>query len=342
MELFSKRNKRGSLRSYQYRHRLLPSGREDENDASLIKKSTRKRIHELLKYFTSTDKFIERYFLVHDQNIDSFFLFRKMLTDFSSRELGYDMAEYIKCETFEFVNEKADDFKFFDLIETLLIFAQKDQRDSMAKRINKVLKEEGEPFMIHGFMIVDGEQSGLRSIITLIKDATLKKGLEDYYRNANTDTGYEMLARISASLLQRIFSSPVSKEKTKDYSEELCKAVAEKWTDKTNEDDLKKLLNDTIKNAKELSNQVTNIRHTDQSTIPVDSPKIHKMIAGKNMNIVELIILTLPERFILEQDPEEMKQSYIDDYQIKATLKPYIPKKNVKEVDDIDPEDIPF
>lgn len=265
-----------------------------------------------------------------------------MISDFSSREIGYDITEYIKIETLEFREEKIDDTKLFDFIETVLIFAKEDIRNSLIDRLNKVFKEEGEQYTIHGFMIIETEQSGLRSALPLIKDGNLQKSLREYYRNANADTQYEVLAKISAGILQRITTSP-EKKKTKNYAEEICESVAKKWTDSGNTENLKELLSETIKNAKDLSNKVTDIRHTDQSTIPVDNPKIYKLVASKNINIAELIILTLPERFISEQNPAELKKTYVTDYNIDLTSAWRIKKRKIEDWDDeINPEDIPF
>lgn len=192
-------------------------------------------------------------------------------------------------------------------------------------------------------MIIETEQSGLRSALPLIKDPQLQKSIKEYYRNNSAlEIQYEVLARISANILQRITTSPISKNKTKNYADELCNEVAKRWTDSKKTTELKQLLNETIKNAKDLSNQVTDIRHTDQSTIPVDSPKIYKLVSSKNINIAELIILTLPERFISEQNPKELKESYIQDYKIDATSSWVIKKKIVKDLEEINPEDIPF
>ena len=279
--------------------------------------------------------------MVHDENKDIFYLYDKMIVDFSSREAGYDMSEYIKMETLEFINEKPDDFKFFDFIETLLIFSKESQRNTLVARLNKVFREENEPFAIHGFMIIETEHSGLRSALPLIKDRHIQKGLREYYRNHGIgDPQYEVLAKISSSVLQRITTSPDSKKDTKDYAEELCDDVASNWTDTDKVEGLKKLLSETILNAKKLSNGVTDIRHSDQNTIPVDNPKIYKLINSKNINLIELIILTLPERFISEQDPGELKTIYNKDYNIDTTASWRIKKRVIEE--DINPEDIPF
>jgi len=341
MEIFSKRNnkERGiqSVRRFGYRG-------SDEEGIALIKDGTRVRLHQQIKYFCSSLNYVERYMMVHDENRDAFSLYSKLIIDFSMREAGYNLSEYLKIDTLEFCNKKLDDSKFFDFIEMLLIFAKEDKRNELVSRFNKIFKEESEPFIIHSFMIIETEQSGLRSALPLIKDILLQKSIREYYRNNIHGTEYEILAKISASILQRLTTSPVSRGKTKDYAEELCEAVAKKWTDQKNVKELKQLLNETIKNSKDLSNQVTNIRHSDQTTIPVDSPKIYKLIATKNINIAELIILTLPERYISEQNPFELKKTYIEDYNINTGASWRYEKKQVKvkEDEEINLEDIPF
>jgi hypothetical protein len=340
MELFSKRNNKGkNIQAYRFRHRQI----SDEEEIKLISDNTRVRLHEQLKFFCCSEIFLERGFIVHDENREVFYLHQKILSDFSSREIGYDIGEYVKMETLEFRDEKIDDSKFFDFIETILIFAKDDVRESLVARLNKIFKEESEQFIIHGFMIVETEHSGLRSALPLIKDAQLQKSIREYYRSSQAETQFEILAKISAGILQRITTSPESKGKTKDYAEELCEAVAVRWTDSKNASNLKTLLNETILNSKNLSNQVTDIRHTDQTTIPVDSPKIYKLIASKNINLAELIILTLPERFISEQNPSALKKSYAVDYNVDLTAAWRIKKKKIEDwSDEIDPDDIPF
>lgn len=340
MELFSKRNNK--FRGFAYRTARYRSTSEEE-EIKLISDKARVRLHQQLKFFCSSEIFIERGFIVHDENRDIYYLHQQMISDFSSREIGYDLASYIKIETLEFREEKIDDSKFFDFIESILIFAKNDTRENLVTRFNKIFKEESEQYTIHGFMIIETEQSGLRSALPLIKDLSLQKSLKEYYQNAQADTQFEVLAKISAGILQRITSSPEAKDQTKTYAEEICEAVAKKWTDSTNVEALKKLLSETIKNSKELSNKVTDIRHTDQTTIPVDSPKIYKLVASKNINLAELIILTLPERFISEQNPSELKKTYSADYNVDLDAAWKIRKRKIEEWDtEIDPADIPF
>ena len=71
----------------------------------------------------------------------------------------------------------------------------------------------------------------------------------------------------------------------------------------------------------------------------MDSPKLYKLVAYKNINLVELIILTLPEKFISEQNPEELKESYVAEYRINAGATPVVKKSPVVE---INPDEIPF
>lgn len=339
MELFSKRNNKGknlrSYRNYHFRYR----NESDEDSIRLVENDTRTRLHELLKFACSTDSFFERYMMVHDENKNEFHLYSKMFTDFSTREAGYDISDYIRLDNLEFKSEKPDDSRLFDFIEMLLIFAESTEREELVRRLNKIFKEESDPYTVHGFMIVETDYSGLRSALPLIKDSQLQKSLREYYKNNTADAQYEVMAKISASILQRITTSPTSKDQTKNYAEQLCEEVASRWTKKEYVDSLKTLMSETILNAKRMSNEISDIRHSDQSTIPVDSPKIYKLIASKNINLVELIVLTLPEKFISEQNPEELKDSYVNEYRINVNTAPRIKKRPVEE---INPEDIPF
>lgn len=203
-----------------------------------------------------------------------FFLTNKTISKITKREVGYDISDFINLRTLEFKKEKGFDNKLFDLLEIVFIFTKNDNRDEVVNRFNKIFKEEGDSFLIHNFMIVrsDGGR-GLRSITPFIQEELLQEKINNFYKHKRND--YELAAKTSSEIIQLIFSSPKSQSKTKKYAKKICEEVAKKWTNKKDRKKFAKLLNKTILNAKKLSNQISNIRHTDRTTIPVDNPNIY-------------------------------------------------------------------
>jgi len=88
--------------------------------------------------------------------------------------------------------------------------------------------------------------------------------------------------------------------------------------------------------SKSLSNAIQDIRHTDKHTIPVDGPNIYKLIAKINTSIIEAVILTVPDKYIIDIKLDSIKESYLTSYNIDPNNGWIISKK------DIDVDDIPF
>lgn len=350
MQLFSKRNGDRYARRFALRHAdhsaYLTRQPNLEQDR-FISDPLRNRLKEQLKYIVGSNKFLEPFLIVNSEKTGDHYLHKQTLSDLSLREIGYNISDSIDLGDLEFKTEKISDFKFFDLIELIIIFSKPDKREEIIERINTIFKEEKGIFSIHGFMIVSKENDGLRSIIPLIKEKNLQEKIKSYYeQRLASSVNYEFLARISADIIQLLFSSPLSKSKTKKFANGLCIKVAESWTEKTKVKELAGLISETVKNAKDLSNQISNVRHTDRTTIPVDSPNFYKLISSKNINLAELVILSLPELFIMEQDPEGLKNSYLKKYQVDKDVGWTIKKKDQGSIEypeeDIDPKDIPF
>jgi hypothetical protein len=265
------------------------------------------------------------------------------MIDLSLRELGYDMSDYIDLREINFSDDKEKDEKLFDFVELLIIFTKSEKRSELIERINEIFIEEGNDFLIFQYMIINRKNTGLKSILPLIKDGLLKTKLNEYYQSALLPAPqYETLARISADIIQRLFSSPDAKDKTKKYADDVCKNIAERTTILENIDVLTKLLSDTIKNAKELSNQISNIRHTDQITIPVDSPNIYKLIVFKNINLAEITILSLPEKYITDHNPDQLKNSYLKKFNLDKNAGWIVESNKQNNDNDIDIKNIPF
>ncbi len=312
MELFSKR-----YCIFLQRLGRLPV-REGEDKRKLLPTALRNRLQHEVKYVIHSN-YLEQFLLVKDSEGNELYLHASTLSDLSFRELGYDMTEILDCKEMDFNGPHYDDARFFDLIELLIIFSIRSKIDELVDRFQTIFREEGDSYIIHKYMIFRKNETGLRSILPLVKDRQLKNKLEEYYDASglhfrDVKTNYEADARTAADLVQMIFSSPSRKKDTKAYAEDLCKQVASKWTDEKSVKKLTDLLNETVKNAKLLSNEVGNIRHTDKHTVPVENPNFYRLIARKNISIVELVILSLPEKFVTNQNAETIKNGYLSRY----------------------------
>lgn len=333
MELYSKRNtSRGT--------RLLWREKE-ENRNVFLSEVLRKRLQQEVEYDIKSNSFFEPHLIVHNEVTQKFYLHETTLSEISLRELGYDITTVIIPSTLFFEDDPKviDDYKFFDLIELLLVFSRKSERQKLAARLSSILQEEGDLFTVHGFMIFKKGEAGLSSLRPLIKEQVLAKKVKEYYDISRGTENLEFRARISADIVQNIFSASSGQKDTKKHSEDLCNKVAERWTAKKNVKELSALLSETVQNAKKLSNQIANIRHTDRHAIPVNSPNLYALIAAKNIRIAELFILSLPEQFIASKDPEDMKQDYFRRYGVSPTSSWVVQKPEEATIKD---SDLPF
>jgi len=322
MQLFSKRNE------------VQP-----EKPTSFLKESLRKRLLRELEYLSSTDEFLERCFLVEDEKNLRWFLEDASMRDLSTRELGYDITDFFNFRNFSsrIINESFNDYALFDLIEIILVFSKEAARVSIRERFQKHFLEEGNDYMVHDFLITQKNISGLKPFISFLKDKTLKDKLEQYYFS-NTSKNYGVLAKISAEIIQFLFSGDKNGE-TKSYTTKLVKELAEKSVEKKHVKEFSDLLNNVIINAKSLNNEISNIRHTDRSTLLVDNPSLFKLIATNNFYLAELVIFANPEKYFFSQKAIDVKNEYIAKYKIPITG--WIIRKSVAE-GEIDPDDIPF
>jgi hypothetical protein len=231
------------------------------------------------------------------------------------REIGNSIVDYVDLKyCLSYSNKK--DAVIFDLLEILIIFSKQEKRSIVITRINYILEEEDTPFLIHEYLFFNKNITGVRSVVPFIKNKSLKDKLEEFFLTNIENPNYQVLSRITADLIQNIFSSPKDKKNTKNYSENLCKMVSQKWTSEKNVLSLTKLLNDAVKNSKDLANQISNIRHTDQNTIPVNNSNFYKLVTYNCMSIAELVILSLPEKFISTEEVENIKNNYLNKYKI--------------------------
>lgn len=310
MQLFSKRY------PPSYFRRTFPL--EAEGEKLFITQSLRNRLkHEIKFIVTSTERYIEPFLISIDKKDSSIHLHGDSLKDLTVSELGYDLTDILNCYQVELATDEYTDFYLFDLMEILFIFATEQKRTDLIKRFQDILIDERCDFIINNFMVVYKRETGLRAITPLIKDRVLKAKLEDYYAGPRLrSTNYEVSARITADILQYLFSSKRQKSDTKKQTEALCKKVALKWTTKGNSNDLAKLISDTVLVAKSLNNQISNVRHTDKFTIPVDNLSFYKMVTNLNFSIIELVIQSFPEDYIISKSATDLKSEYMLRYKL--------------------------
>ncbi|MFA5210997.1 MAG: hypothetical protein WC414_00645 [Patescibacteria group bacterium] len=293
----------------------LFSKRYKQADKNFLEERIRNRLLEEIKFISSSDEYIERFLLVYNEEKNIFCLNHDSLKELGMREIGNSIVDYVDLKNcLSYSNKK--DAVIFDLLEILIIFSKQEKRSIVITRINYILEEEDTPFLIHEYLFFNKNITGVRSVVPFIKNKSLKDKLEEFFLTNIENPNYQVLSRITADLIQNIFSSPKDKKNTKNYSENLCKMVSQKWTSEKNVLSLTKLLNDAVKNSKDLANQISNIRHTDQNTIPVNNSNFYKLVTYNCMSIAELVILSLPEKFISTEEVENIKNNYLNKYKI--------------------------
>ncbi len=330
MQVFSKRYPEHSIRR-------LSASLGQESTKNFISSSLRTRLLEEVKFLISSGDFLERCLIVDDLEKDTYFLHPDTIKNIFEREVGYDISNFFNTRVLEFATSDNPDAYFFDLIELMIVFSNESKRDEIISRIKNIFIEENAPFTINSFMIVLTKETGLRALVPILKDNLLKNKLEELYEALNSGKNYQISARLAADVVQYLFSSD-DKSKTKSFATDLCTEIASKWTNGPNVDILASLINDNVKNAKALNNQIANIRHTDRHTIPVEGSIFFKLVTYEDLSIVELVIQSLPETFITNKDPEELKSDYFVRYKVQTDVKWTYKKKEEAKVED----DIPF
>ena len=317
-----------------YRERLIEKtsiqNEQENTDNSFLNEDLRIRLQSEIKYQIENG-YLEPFLLVYDKNKNIYFLHSDTLKDLSNRELGFDLNNILDSRTLSFQKGTYNDLQFLDLIEVLIVFMKENERIKSIERLNRIFEECNEKFILYnGFIYIKGE-SGLKSIVPLVKDGLLKEKLTQSLDML--DDSYHVSAKVSADILQHLFSSEDGQLKTKIVSESLIEKIAERVTDDKNKKGLSEKLSQLVVIAKDLSNKLSDIRHTDKHTIPVDSPNIYKLIAKINLSIAEIAILTVPDEYVQENKIEKIKTNYLTMYSID---------KNSGWVKKLDPDDIPF
>lgn len=328
MELFSKRYN-------PHDNQFLKLSLSDDESDDFLNAPLRNRLQQEIQFLVSQNEYLEPYLLVRDENEDKYFIRAESIQEICKRVLGYDLTASISMQNLDFIKGYVDS-QFLDLIELLIIFSKKEKRDEFRARLQNIIDEEGGYYVIHDYIIIVKNDTGLSSVATLIQNPLLKKKINDYYQTIRSirPTPYESLARITADIVQLLLSGD-KKKQTKTFTETLLKKIATKWTTKQEVQALSELLNITVTSTKKWNNTISNIRHTDRSTIPVSQPNIYKLIVSLNINIAELIILSAPEKYITRSNSEGIKKDYLGRYKLESHSGWVIPKR-------VNIEDIPF
>ena len=358
MKLFSKRNKLPRHHSERFQ-----SSYTSQNYLELINPEARNRLISEIKFLTSVNDFLEWFILFENQKENKIILDQQKVDNFSLSELGYEMSEFFDFEDFAIKKQERlvrrpdgestkkdyfDDYKLFDLAEMIILFAEDQKRDEVIIRLNSILSEEGSDYKIVDFLITKDTGEGIQSIATLLKDSNLRSKINTYYDFEESDD-FINAAKISADILNIIFSDYIKNNKKKEVENtitEVVNSLVEKGTDEAaKKKRLIAYIDDLSQISKKLSNDIYDIRHSEKSTIRVSNSYMYKLIANNNINLAELVITTLRDDYILGENWEKIKDEYIDKYNIDRKTRLVIakPKKPVQpDFDEIDPNDIPF
>ncbi len=323
MQLFSKRNSPYSDDDAQIFHEDAP----------------RRMILEQIKYISSSPGFLEHFILVQDEEKNQWRIHKKTLSDFSTRELGYDICSYFDTE--KNVLKSDNDYYLFDLIEIIILFSKEDKREGIRARFEEIFIESNSRYTIHDF-IIEQKAPSIHSNYALIKNNVLKRLFAKNY-SFTSDLSYQELAKNSADIIQFLFSSSIAKE-TKTSSENVVDVVAKKWFpsgDITKQKEIHDHINNLVLNIKFLNNNISNIRHTDQWAVNAGTDLIYKFIYNHNISLAELVILAEPNKYFFDLNSEDLKSGYLIKYGLDKNSG-WIIKKPMPTINEFDPHDIPF
>lgn len=358
MKLFSKRNNSNRMRfddEFRYSHRLSRSGQE------LISPEIRNRIASEIKFLTASDDFLEWFILFENKKKVKIFFDVGKIDNFSLSELGYKMSVYFEFEDFKIIQQEKifrgienkertinyyDDYKLFDLAEIVILFAKNKKRTEVISRFNAIFLEEDADFQIVEHLITKKSGETLKTLVGLLKDENLKNKIRTYFE-LNDKNDHVNSSKISADILNIVFSGYIKSNKPHDIT-----AIKTKLAQKIIRDTVKKeeksvrflgYIDELLRTSKSLSNDIYDVRHTEKSTIQLSNDNIYKLIASHNMSLVELVLTTLKDDYVLGDNWEKIKNDYIEKYKIDKSTRYVIEKPNTnKDGADIDPDDIPF
>ncbi|MBU1177277.1 hypothetical protein KKH96_02415 [Patescibacteria group bacterium] len=350
MQLFSKRNQN------KIHQRFISEYSRRSN--SFISNELRTRLAAEISFLTSMDDFLEFFILFENQKKESIFLDENKINGFSLSELGYKMTDFFQFEDFAVKeleysqqiptrnetdrikrqNEGLnyfDDFKLFDLIEFVILFSKKSKRKEVIERFNNIYLEENSKYEIINGMITKKYGEDIYTIKNLLEDQNLKIKIEDYEYYSDRED-YINMAKVSAEIVNIIFSNQIQKKKKTEINKILKKTAIFLGLNKKDQDALYDELDSVLSNIKNFNNKIYNIRHTEKSTIHLKKncqEILYKVVAEKNITFIEMIILALKDDFIFSEDWEKIKNTYINKYKIKKDQRYVIEKPGVNVAD---------
>lgn len=355
MKLFSKRNTR------IYRESRLNDDRFSRiNGRELISEEVRNRLISEIKFITSSDDFLDYWIFFKNEKKDLLYLDKDKIDQFSLAELGSRMSDHFEFEKFDIKKQKHtsrfsekegtyfDDYKLFDLIEIIFLFSKEVKRFEVINRFNSIFQEEGVNFEVIEHLITRKSGETIKSLISLLKDKNLGSKLKSYYQFYENED-FVNSAKLSADILNIVFSDFIKDNKKKKINELQNKIALKIVSGGSNAKDKRKrfvgYLNNLSNLSKDLSNDIYDVRHTENSTIEIRNQNIYKLISNQNMSIIELVLTSLKDDYVLGDNWEMIKNDYVKKYKIDTTTRYVIPKSkenSFSDEDDINPEDIPF
>ncbi len=313
-----------------------------------------------IKFLTSSDDFLEWFILFENEDKGKIFFDKNKIDKFSLSELGYKMSDFFDFEDFAMLKQRQkpddpeteylDDYKLFDIAEITILFSLDNKRSAVIDRFNSIFIEEDTDFQIIEHLITRKSGDSIKTLLNLLKDENLKKKLKMFFESYDN---YDFInsAKTSADILNIIFSDYIKNEKSKKISE-LCNKLADKIVVSDTKGDKRKrfleYMNDLLKLSKNLSNDIYDVRHTEKSTIILSNENIYKLISNQNISLVELVLTTLKDDYVLGDNWEKIKDDYITKYNINKLSRQVIKKRVIPTIlksnvdDEIDPDDIPF
>lgn len=342
MKLFSKRNQAINNSLFDERHLPLPS--RAMRRMELISPEARNRLISEIKFLSSRDGFLEWFIFFENKKKGTIFFDSDKIDNFSLAELGYSMSDYFEFEYFKMVQNQRkvrfsaddekiekyfDDSKLFDLAEITILFAKPEERDNVIKRFNIIFAEENSNYEIVQHLITKKSGENLKSLKNILKDDALKTKLNSYL-NYEFDGDYLNAAKVSAEIVNLMFSgyikddkpSVIKKLKQKLVERLLAAADAKSIKGKKLEGHIDSLL----KIAKDLSNEIYDVRHTEKSTLEIRNDNIYKLISRNNGSIIELVLTTLKDEYVISDNWDKIKKDYIEKYKIDPNSRLYIEK----------------
>lgn len=354
MKLFSKRNDTYPDRyPIQYRERI---GSHYSRKSEIVSEKTRTRLVSLVRFLTSSEHFLEKYILIDNKEEKIHYFNQSLLDNFSEAELGYKFSSYFRFFPFVFrktekiqsrvsedIEECFADYMLFDLLETTILFSKSKIRPDVIQRINEILTEEKTGFWISKNLITREGGDDLKNIAPQLKDDQLKSKISSYFDFFNKDE-FINAAKISADIVNMVFSDEKRDKKTtiKTLTEEIADQVVNNKKEKAKRvTEFTEILNDLLKVSNILNNQVYDIRHSEKDRISTSNDFLYKMICVNSIALIEFVLTSLKDKYIVSEDWESIKDSYIERYKINKSAYFYIPERN-EDDDGINPEDIPF